>query len=53
MESKDLTRIALFAGVAYVAGKAIKAGKEIFWGSFGFVWVAYWTGGFHWIGHVF
>lgn len=53
MESRDLTRIALIAGGAYVAGRLIKAGKQVFWGSFGFAWVAYWTGGFGWIRHVF
>ncbi len=53
MESRDLTRIALIAGVAYVAGKAIKAGKDFAWAGFGFAWVAYWTGGFGWMRHVF
>ena len=53
VESKDLTHIALIAGVAYVAGKAIKAAKDFAWAGFGFAWVAYWTGGFNWIGHVF
>lgn len=53
VESKDLTRIALIAGGAYVAAKLIKAGKDFAWAGFGFAWVAYWTGGFGWMRHVF
>lgn len=53
MESRDLTRIALIAGAAYVAGKAIRAAKGFGWASFGFAWVAYWSGGFGWMRHVF
>ena len=53
MESQDLTRIAQIAGAAYVAGKAIKAAKGFAWAGFGFAWVAYWTGGFGWVRHVF
>lgn len=49
MESRDLTRIALIAGAAYVAGRAIKAAKGFGWASFGFAWVAYWTDGFGWV----
>ena len=52
MESKDLTRIAAIAGVAYVAGKAIKAAREFSWAAFSLVWIAYWSGGFNWIGDV-
>jgi hypothetical protein len=52
MESRDLTRIALIAAGAYVAGRAIKAAKGFAWASFGFAWVAYWTGGFGWVRHV-
>lgn len=52
MDSKDLTRIALIAGVAFVAAKAVKATKEFAWAGFGFAWVAYWTGGFGWVRHV-
>ena len=52
MDSRDLTRIALIAGAAYVAGKAIKAAKGSAWAGFGFAWVAYWTGGFGWVRHV-
>ena len=52
MDSRDLTRIALIAGAAYVAGKAIKAAKGFAWAGFGFAWVAYWTGGFGWVRHV-
>ncbi|GAB3733104.1 hypothetical protein GCM10028794_10390 [Silanimonas algicola] len=52
MDSRDLTRIALIAGAAYVAGKAIKAAKGFAWAGFGFAWVAYWTGGFRWVRHV-
>ncbi len=53
MEARDWTRIALIAGAAYVAGKLIKAGKDMAWAGFGFAWVAYWTGGFGWMRHVF
>lgn len=52
MESSTVTKIALIAGVAYVAGKAIKAAKDMAWAGFGFAWVAYWTGGFGWMRHV-
>ena len=53
MESRDLTRIALIAGAAYVLGKGIKAVQGFAWAGFGFAWVAYWTGGFGWVRHVF
>ena len=53
MDSRDLTRIALIAGVAYVAGKLVKAVKDVAWAGIGFAWVAYWTGGFGWVRHVF
>ena len=53
MESRDLTRIALIAGAAYVIRHGIRVAIQFGWAGFGFAWVAYWSGGFGWMRHVF
>jgi hypothetical protein len=53
VESRDLTRIALIAAVAYVAGRFIKAGKGMAWAAFGMASAVYWTGGFGWMRYDF
>lgn len=53
METRDLTRIAMIAGAAFVIRKGIQSATRLAFASFGFAWVAYWTGGFGWMRHVF
>lgn len=53
MESSTVTKVALIAGAAYVAGKLIKTAREFSWAAFSLVWIAYWSGGYSWIRHVF